>query len=206
MIRCARSVLGLALVCRARARRRRGDPRGARRPDELRRPRHAGPAVARSGGDRVGDHAVHGPLRDPRRDGEAHAGRVSRRRASRSPGPCRRTGITYDFVLRNGVKFHNGDPVTADDVKFSFERYQGGAAKLLKEQGEGGARRRSAARALRPEGGVARLPHVLRHDGDRRRLGRAEEVRREGRRRGLQEGADRRRPVQVRQHESRASS
>src|SRR5437588_774895 len=41
---------------------------------------------------------------------------------------------TYEFVLRNGIKFHNGDPVTADDVKFSFERYRGGAAKLLKER------------------------------------------------------------------------
>jgi peptide/nickel transport system substrate-binding protein len=42
--------------------------------------------------------------------------------------------LTYDFLLRNGVKFHNGDPVTADDVKFSFERYRGGSAKLLKEK------------------------------------------------------------------------
>jgi peptide/nickel transport system substrate-binding protein len=43
-------------------------------------------------------------------------------------------GLTYEFVLRDGAKFHNGDPVTADDVKFSFERYRGGAAKLLKER------------------------------------------------------------------------
>jgi peptide/nickel transport system substrate-binding protein len=43
-------------------------------------------------------------------------------------------GKTYDFVLRNGAKFHNGDPVTADDVKFSFERYKGGGAKLLKDK------------------------------------------------------------------------
>jgi peptide/nickel transport system substrate-binding protein len=42
-------------------------------------------------------------------------------------------GLTYDFVLR-AAKFHNGDPVTADDVKFSFERYRGGAAALLKSK------------------------------------------------------------------------
>jgi len=43
-------------------------------------------------------------------------------------------GLTWEFVLRNGARFHNGDPVTADDVKFSFERYKGGSAKLLKEK------------------------------------------------------------------------
>jgi len=43
-------------------------------------------------------------------------------------------GLTYEFVLRNSAKFHNGDPVTAEDVKFSFERYKGGGAKLLKEK------------------------------------------------------------------------
>ncbi len=42
--------------------------------------------------------------------------------------------LTYEFLLRNGPKFHNGDPVTADDVKFSFERYRGGSAKLLKDK------------------------------------------------------------------------
>src|SRR5213594_280881 len=41
-------------------------------------------------------------------------------------------GLAYEFVLRKGVKFHNGDLVTAEDVKFSLERYRGGGASTLK--------------------------------------------------------------------------
>src|SRR5213080_4490983 len=41
-------------------------------------------------------------------------------------------GLSYEFVLRQGVRFHNGDPLTADDVKFSFERYKAAAATTLK--------------------------------------------------------------------------
>jgi peptide/nickel transport system substrate-binding protein len=43
-----------------------------------------------------------------------------------------RDGLAYEFVLRKNARFHNGDPVTAEDVKFSFERYKGASATLLK--------------------------------------------------------------------------
>ncbi len=38
----------------------------------------------------------------------------------------------YEFKLREGLHFHNGDPFTAEDVKFSFLRYKG--SKILQEK------------------------------------------------------------------------
>src|SRR5262245_40792824 len=38
----------------------------------------------------------------------------------------------YEFKLREGLKFHNGDPFTAEDVKFSWERSKVG--KVLKDR------------------------------------------------------------------------
>jgi peptide/nickel transport system substrate-binding protein len=43
-------------------------------------------------------------------------------------------GLVYEFVLRKGPRFHNGEPVTSEDAKFSFERYRGISAKILKEK------------------------------------------------------------------------
>jgi peptide/nickel transport system substrate-binding protein len=40
--------------------------------------------------------------------------------------------LVYEFVLRRGVRFHNGDPVTAEDVKFSMERYRGAGSGPFK--------------------------------------------------------------------------
>src|SRR5262245_42002756 len=40
-------------------------------------------------------------------------------------------GLRYEFKLRRGLKFHNGDPVSTEDVKWSFERYKGAGAKEL---------------------------------------------------------------------------
>jgi peptide/nickel transport system substrate-binding protein len=43
-------------------------------------------------------------------------------------------GLSYALSLRKGVKFHNGDELTAEDVKFSLERYRGAAGKSLKDR------------------------------------------------------------------------
>ena len=42
-------------------------------------------------------------------------------------------GLIYEFVLRKGAKFHNGEAITSEDVKFSFGRYHGSSSKPLKD-------------------------------------------------------------------------
>jgi peptide/nickel transport system substrate-binding protein len=43
-------------------------------------------------------------------------------------------GMSYSFVLRDGVTFHNGEKVTAEDVRFSFERYRGASKGPLHDR------------------------------------------------------------------------
>ena len=70
-------------------------------------------------------YALHDALVKPM-PGKAQAGSLAE---SWSVSP---DGLVYEFVLRQRVTFHNGDPLTADDVKFSFERYKGAAAAPLR--------------------------------------------------------------------------
>ena len=41
-------------------------------------------------------------------------------------------GITWDFVLRKNVKFHNGNVLKAEDVKFTWEYTASGAGNVVK--------------------------------------------------------------------------
>ena len=41
------------------------------------------------------------------------------------------------FWLRPGIKFHDGSPVSADDVKWSYEHYRGAWGEVLRERTQG---------------------------------------------------------------------
>jgi peptide/nickel transport system substrate-binding protein len=43
-------------------------------------------------------------------------------------------GLGYDFLLRENIRFHNGDPVVGEDVKFSFERYRGASHQMMRSR------------------------------------------------------------------------
>ena len=95
-------------------------------------------------------------------------------------------GLVYEFKLREGLRFHNGDAFTAEDVKFTFHRYRGASAKLLHG-------RVKAVEIVDPYR-VRFVLHtlwsdflvVLCHPGNWRGVDRAQAVHREGWRGGLQ--------------------
>lgn len=72
-------------------------------------------------------YALHDAMVKPMR--EANPGSSLAESWSMSPD-----GLTYEFLLRKGITFHNGEPVTSDDAKFSFERYRGNSATMLHER------------------------------------------------------------------------
>ena len=41
------------------------------------------------------------------------------------------------FQLRPGIKFHDGSPVTPEDVKWSFEHYRGASGEVFHENTQG---------------------------------------------------------------------
>src|SRR5262249_48049174 len=89
--------------------------------------------MARSGGVRGAHHTVHLLFHDPRRARQAPA------RQSNGAVSCRvveRFGGRAHLRVRpaQGCEVSQRRPVTADDVKFSFERHKGASAKLLKER------------------------------------------------------------------------
>jgi peptide/nickel transport system substrate-binding protein len=45
-------------------------------------------------------------------------------------------GTNATFSLRDGIQFHNGEPVTPEDVKFSYESYRGALASTFKAKTE----------------------------------------------------------------------
>ena len=191
----------------ARARRasaRRGGPRrrfpgarGARGDADVGRPRDARQPLARPRRDGGPHHPVHGPLRTPRCTGQADAGLTHH--PEPGGGVDRLEGWPH---LR--VRPPQGGQVPQRRSRDGGRRevllrpLQGRLRQAPEGQGQGGPGRGHEPRPLPAEGGLAGLHGLLRHVGHRRRLDRAEEIRREGRRGWVQEGPGGGRAVQVR--------
>jgi len=176
--------------------RRRTRCRRARRPGDLGRPHLARSDVVRSSRNPRDRHAVHGALRTPRRDAEGAArqpaGAGARRVVDRIPrwAHVRVRPAPRREVPQRRAGHRRGRQVLVRALSRLSEQDPQREDRRGRDSGSGPC-------PLPAEAAMARLRHVL-LDGDRRRLDRAEEVRREGRRRRIQEGAHRRRPLPVR--------
>ena len=165
-------------------------------PVDLGRARFAGADLVRPSRDLRHNYAIHGPLRAARRAGKADAGtapggeprRILVRRGGRAE--LRVRAAPGHHVPQRRAGYRRGRQVLVRALPRCLPRCDESARGRDRNTG-------CPARAIQAQGAVARLPDVLRQR-HRRRLDRAEEIRREGRRRGLQEGAGRRRAVQIR--------
>ena len=170
--------------------------RRARGSADLGRAHLAGAHVVRPGRDLRDHHAVHGALRVTRRGCEALAGQPHGARSGRVVEcVARRSRLRVRPPARRQVPQRRSGHRRGRQVLVRALPGRG----LQASQGERGGDRDSGsvACALPPQAAVARLHDLLRRR-HRGRLDRAEEVRREGRRRGLQEDADRGGPLSFR--------
>ena len=178
---------------RAPCARRRPPPVGAA---DRRRAHHAGADLARSGGDSGDHHAVHGAVRAARRGGEADAARQS---GAVAGGILvgRRGRAELRVRPAQGCEVPQWRPGHRRRCEILVRALSRRGAWAAEGAGGGGGDARSAARRLQVEDTVAGFHYVLcRCLG--RRLGRAAQVRGEGRRGRFQEGPDRRRTLQIR--------
>ena len=161
------------------------------------RARHARSHVVRSGRDQRDHHAVHVPLRAPRRAREADAGQPD---GAEPRGVLDRRSGRPQLRVRPAPR--REVPQRRSAHRRGREVLPGAISRRRRRalQGAHGERRRarSPPHPLSLQAAVARLHDVLRHDGDRRRVDRPQEVPRARRGRRLQEGAGGRRALQVR--------
>ncbi len=96
------------------------------------------------------------------------------------------------FRLRDGIKFHDGSPVTPDDVKWSYEHYHGAWAAVLHDRTDKVTIVDKRTYPVRFQGAVPRFSAADGHRQCLRRgLGRAGQLLREGRPGRLCRKADR---------------
>jgi peptide/nickel transport system substrate-binding protein len=88
-------------------------------------PRFINPLLAASDADRDLTALVYSGLLKPTPEGGLIEDLAESYRISQD-------GLVYDFILKNGISFHDGKPVTADDIIFTIERAQDSSLKSPK--------------------------------------------------------------------------